>query len=233
MEDGKTVMMSHRGYKKTYPENTLLSIEDARECGFQWVEIDLVSTKDKVVLCSHNLDLETETNGVGYIHDTVYEKINDLHTGVNSHPLQIQRIPRLKDVFSRFSKNMKYNLEIKTRSIFDLITVKGAVKLAAQMKIEDYMVSSFNPVVILYLKLFQKNVATAFLLDSVKYMWLVNWLHPSFVNIRGDLIDSDIISQSKKHGYGLIAWTINSRMGIQFCIKKSIRAIITDSDVSN
>ena len=226
-------MMSHRGYKKTYPENTLLSIEDAKECGFQWVEIDLVSTKDKIVLCSHNLDLETETNGVGYIHDTLYEKINVLHTGVNSHPLQIQRIPRLKDVFSKFSDNMKYNLEIKTRSIFDLITAKGAVKLAAQMKIEDYMVSSFNPVVILYLKLFQKKVTTALLLDSVKYMWLVNWLHPSFVNIRGDLIDNTIINHSRKHGYGLIAWTINSEMGIQFCIKKNINAVITDRELSN
>ena len=233
MQEGKTVMMSHRGYKKTYPENTLLSIEDAKECGFQWVEIDLVSTKDKIVLCSHNLDLETETNGVGYIHDTVYEKINVLHTGVNSHPLQIQRIPRLKDVFSKFSDNMKYNLEIKTRSIFDLITAKGAVKLAAQMKIEDYMVSSFNPVVILYLKLFQKKVTTALLLDSVKYMWLVNWLHPSFVNIRGDLIDNTIINHSRKHGYGLIAWTINSEMGIQFCIKKNINAVITDRELSN
>tara|TARA_A100001015_G_scaffold287358_1_gene357047 strand:- start:245 stop:946 length:702 start_codon:yes stop_codon:yes gene_type:complete len=233
LQEGKTVMMSHRGYKKTYPENTLLSIEDAKECGFQWVEIDLVSTKDKIVLCSHNLDLETETNGVGYIHDTLYEKINVLHTGVNSHPLQIQRIPRLKDVFSKFSDNMKYNLEIKTRSIFDLITAKGAVKLAAQMKIEDYMVSSFNPVVILYLKLFQKKVTTALLLDSVKYMWLVNWLHPSFVNIRGDLIDNTIINHSRKHGYGLIAWTINSEMGIQFCIKKNINAVITDRELSN
>lgn len=226
-------MMSHRGYKKTYPENTLLSIEEAKKCGFQWVEIDLVSTKDKIVLCSHNLDLETETNGVGYIHDTVYEKINDLHTGVNSHPLQIQRIPRLKEVFSKFSDNMKYNLEIKTRSIFDLITAKAAVRLAAQMKIEDYMVSSFNPVVILYLKLFQKKVTTAFLLDSVKYMWLVNWLHPSFVNIRGDLIDNAIINHSRKHGYGLIAWTINSEMGIQFCIKKNINAVITDRELSS
>ena len=220
--------MSHRGYKETYPENTILSIEDAKKYGFQWVEIDLVSTKDKVVVCSHNLDLETETNGVGYIYNRSYDQIKVLHTGINSHSKNIQRIPRLKDVFFKFSNDMKYNLEIKTKSILDLTTVKSTVSLAEQMRIKEYMISSFNPVVILYLKLFKKNVTTAFLLESIKYMWMVNWLHPDFLNIRGDMVDSALIKHSKKHGYGLIAWTINSNMGIQFCENKRLNAIITD-----
>ena len=57
---------------------------------------------------------------------------------------------------------------------------------------------------------------------------MVNWLHPDFLNIRGDMVDSALIKHSKKHGYGLIAWTINSNMGIQFCENKKLNAIITD-----
>ena len=67
--DEKKVFMSHRGYKKTYPENTIAAFIDAISIGFEWLEMDLMTTKDGVVVCSHNFDLETETNGKGYIFD--------------------------------------------------------------------------------------------------------------------------------------------------------------------
>lgn len=227
----KTTFISHRGYKKKYPENTIRSIESAKKKGFQWVEIDLVSTSDNIVICSHNLDLETETNGAGYIHDMLYEKIKSLHTGVYSHPQEIQRIPTLLNVFSKFTNEMKYNLEIKTRSTFDLRTVRETIRLIKKMEILNCMVSSFNPVVILYLKLFHKKVNTALLLESVKYLWLVNWLHPDFLNIRADMISNVIVRHSKNHGYGLIAWTVNSEMGIHFCLEKKLSGIITDRNL--
>ena len=224
--------MSHRGYKKTFPENTISSIKDAQRCGFKWVEIDLITTKDDIVVCSHNLDLETETNGTGYFHNLKYEKIKPLHTGVNSHPENRERIPRLSDVFLTFSNDMGYNLEIKTKSVFDLNTVKRTIELTSKMKIKKYMISSFNPIVILFLKVFHKKINTALLLESIKFMWLVNWLHPNFVNIRGDMLTSNVIKHSKRHGYGLIAWTINSKSGMKHCVDKKIKAIITDRNLN-
>ena len=229
----KTVLISHRGYKKKYPENTISSIQDAIRVGFKWVEIDLVTTKDNVVICSHNLDLETETNGLGYIHNLKYDSIKVLHTGVNNRSIKRERIPRLKDVFLRFSNDIGYNLEIKTKSVLDLKTIKSTMRLTSQMKIKKYMVSSFNPFVILFLKLFHKNIKTALLLESVKYLWMVNWLHPNFVNIRGDMVGDAIIEHSKRHGYGLIAWTINSNMGLKYCKEKKLDAIITDRNVNS
>lgn len=225
--------MSHRGYKKDYPENTLKSIKSARDLGFEWVELDLVSTKDKVVICSHNFDLETETNGKGYVYDFSYDELKILNAGVNSFPQSFERIPKVEEVFKRLSNSISYNLEIKTMSMFDLRTVKSLLRIIKDNKIKNFMISSFNPMVILYLKLFYSKVNTGFLVESYKYLWLVNWIHPNFLNPRADMLTHDLIQNSKKHKYGLIVWTVNTKMGIEYCIEKKVQSIITDNSLIN
>ena len=51
------------------------SFLDAQAHGFQWIEIDVISTKDKEVICSHNFDLEKETVGRGYITESNYDTL--------------------------------------------------------------------------------------------------------------------------------------------------------------
>tara|TARA_B100000767_G_C19771075_1_gene540040 strand:- start:703 stop:1380 length:678 start_codon:yes stop_codon:yes gene_type:complete len=225
--------MSHRGYKKKYPENTLKSIVSARDIGFEWVELDLVSTKDNVVICSHNFDLETETNGKGYVYNLLYDDLKILNAGVNSFPQNFERIPKIEEVFKSLSNSISYNLEIKTMSMFDLRTVKSLLSIIKDNKIKNFMISSFNPMVILYLKLFYFKVNTAFLVESYKYLWLVNWIHPNFLNPRADMLTHDLIQNSKKHKYGLVVWTVNSKMGIEYCIAKNVQSVITDNSLIN
>ena len=65
--DPKPFLIAHRGFKKSFSENSMGSFLDAQNFGFQWIEIDVITTKDKEVICSHNFDLEKETMGRGYI----------------------------------------------------------------------------------------------------------------------------------------------------------------------
>ena len=224
--------MSHRGLKKKFPENTLKSIEEAQNSGFEWVELDLMTTKDSVVVCSHNFDLESETNGQGYIYNRSYDEIKFLSTGVRSHPTNTQRIPSFQKIVDNFSNNLKYNLEIKTKSIFDLGTVRALVRILKKNKLRFFLISSFNPLVILYLKIFCKNIKTAFLVEGYKFLWIINWIHPNYLNPRADMVNEDLISHSKKHNYGLIVWTVNSDMGLNFCINKKVQSVITDRSLN-
>ena len=64
--DEEIVFMAHRGHPFDTPENTLGSFEEAVTKGFMWIELDLVITKDGIIVCSHNYDLERETNGKGW-----------------------------------------------------------------------------------------------------------------------------------------------------------------------
>ncbi|SVC39656.1 uncharacterized protein METZ01_LOCUS292510, partial [marine metagenome] len=56
-EKENNVFMAHRGQTYNVPENTLESFQDAIKTGFDWIELDLVTTKDGIIVCSHNFDL--------------------------------------------------------------------------------------------------------------------------------------------------------------------------------
>ena len=62
--DINPIYYSHRGLKINSPENTIGAFKDALDNGFNWVELDIISTRDNKIICSHNFDLERETNGV-------------------------------------------------------------------------------------------------------------------------------------------------------------------------
>ena len=58
------VCYSHRGDKTYYPENTDPAYTKAVLDGFTGLELDVVASKDGTIFCSHNHDLERETNGL-------------------------------------------------------------------------------------------------------------------------------------------------------------------------
>ena len=77
------------------------SFLDAQAQGFQWIEIDVISTKDKEIICSHNFDLEMETVGRGYITELDYNALNPI---IREHNITNQGqniLPRLLDVFKK------------------------------------------------------------------------------------------------------------------------------------
>ena len=55
-------MLSHRGVTVDAPENTIEAFMDAVNRGFRWIELDVLTTKDRALVCSHNFDLERETD---------------------------------------------------------------------------------------------------------------------------------------------------------------------------
>ena len=82
------------------------SFLDAQAHGFQWIEIDVISTKNKEIICSHNFDLEMETVGRGYITELDY---NDLKPIIAEHNINTQGqdiLPRLLDVFKKLDSNI-------------------------------------------------------------------------------------------------------------------------------
>ena len=63
----KPTVFAHRGYIYNHPENTLSSFIEAVKKGAKALEIDVVKTKDNKIICSHNYNLETETDLSGKI----------------------------------------------------------------------------------------------------------------------------------------------------------------------
>ena len=112
--DPKPFLIAHRGFKKSCSENSMCSFLDAQAHGFQWIEIDVISTKDKEVICSHNFDLEKETIGKGYITDLDYSSLNPIIAEHNICFKGQEILPKVLDVFKMLNSNIKVNIEVKS-----------------------------------------------------------------------------------------------------------------------
>ena len=70
------MIISHRGVTEKFPENTIEAYKDSIKMGFEGVELDVIASKDSIVYCSHNHELERETKHQGYIHQINSERID-------------------------------------------------------------------------------------------------------------------------------------------------------------
>ena len=72
------MIISHRGVTQKFPENTIEAYWDSLKMGFKGIELDVLASKDSVVYCSHNHELEKETKYQGYLHQINSEKIDEI-----------------------------------------------------------------------------------------------------------------------------------------------------------
>lgn len=224
------LIMAHRGLKTNSPENTISSYKEAIAAGFDALELDILQTKDGELICSHNFDLERESNGIGWAQHTNYKKLKNIQTGVYTHPQNPQMIARLQDVLDEIPKNIFLNIEIKTRSIFDLSASKTFGKLFKSCEIKhSFMVSSFNPVVVAYFRLLFPKISIGYILKNIKWLWTTHWLHPDYLHPRADLIDNELLEMSQNHGLSLNLWTVNTLPALEWCKQNHISGIISDN----
>ena len=115
-------LVAHRGHMEQYPENTLVGIEAALQCGADFVEFDVQCTADGKLAVIHDTSLERTTGITGNIFDL---SMDELATVRAHEPERFslaffnERIPSLSDVvrlFQRYPKAMAF-VEIKPESI--------------------------------------------------------------------------------------------------------------------
>ena len=78
----KPQIIAHRGWSGRYPENTLISFEKALELPVDGIEFDLRMTADRKIVISHNFDVDTRSNGSGYIADMTLAELKKLDFGI-------------------------------------------------------------------------------------------------------------------------------------------------------
>lgn len=74
--------IAHRGYSEFYPENTLISIEEAFKRGIKYCEIDVAITSDEIYVLHHDpYTIARTTNGSGTISENSLADLNLLDAG--------------------------------------------------------------------------------------------------------------------------------------------------------
>lgn len=74
-------VVSHRGGGALAPENTIAAATAALEAGFEWVEVDVALTADRVPVLMHDATVDRTTDGSGRLADLTYAQVQQLDAG--------------------------------------------------------------------------------------------------------------------------------------------------------
>ena len=224
------MMIAHRGIKINSPENTISAYREAVNIGFKAIEIDVISTKDGTVVCSHNHDLERETNGAGWLHQMSAVEIEQIETGVFSHPENRKNIPTLLDVVRSIPDNIRLNIEIKFNKVFDFSTARALARMIKTKEIpHKILVSSFNPFIVLYVRWMIPHVRTGYLVRTPDMIKWTHVVHPDCFHPQPDLLTTDVLKMCKRKNLPINVWTVNSLPAIKYCKHYKFQGLITDN----
>ena len=134
--------------------------------------------------------------GRGYITEFNYNPLKPIIAEHNIH-IRARYSAKVLDVFKKLNSNIKVNIEVKSPYAWDFRTARALSKILKKLPTKRIIISSFNPFVIFYFKLFHRQIVTGFLFQNIEYMWFVNWIHPSYIHPRADLLNDVLITYAK------------------------------------
>ena len=218
----------HRGLLNCAPENTWLGFQAALDAGFRSIEMDVLQTKDGKIVCTHNFDLERETDGKGYIDCKTLSELATINAGAKWPNIKAT-IPTLESALVRLPKGCQVNIEIKTRKLMDWSTPREVIRIIKKLKIQnDVIISSFNPIALRIVKCIESSFETGLLFKDARAVGLISFARANYIHPRSDIVTDDLIKYAQRYKLGINAWTVNSRVGMQFFMEKQVKGIITD-----
>jgi len=115
-------LIAHRGYAAAFPENTLVSMAAALDCGAHYIETDIQLTADGIPVLFHDRNLKRLCGQKGAIHDYKYAELQQFAA---SYPdrfgdqFKHVRITPLSDLVALLRKRPKVTafIELKRNSM--------------------------------------------------------------------------------------------------------------------
>jgi len=236
----RTLLFGHRGCPKLAPENTMASFDVCIEKKIPAVEIDIHVCKTGELVVTHDFNLKRVTGYDGLVAETSYERILELDAGsFFSTDFSGERIPLLSEVFSKYGDSLRYDIELKSRSMTDKQLSEKVWKMIQEFSLEDFcMVSSFNPFQVrTFRKITEDTLPTAVIYSDTpeiprllrhgagRFIASCSVLKPH----RRLLTESVFNRDSVRRGYPIISWTIDDIEEAKRLIDRGICGIISNN----
>ncbi len=221
---------AHRGFKREYPENTMLAFDKAVELGVDGIEFDVHLSKDGIPVIIHDETLERTSGVGGVVKELSFSELQKFNVAKNFG--LNEKLPSLEDYFNYIkTKDIISNIELKN-SIFPYEGIEQAVySLIKKYKLEEKcVISSFNHESIIRMKELAPELKYGFLSDS----WLVNPIkylkehkiqcyHPSFYRI-----SKEFVSSFHAENIEVNTWPHSVAIDYKTLIKSGVDIIISD-----
>lgn len=233
--------IAHRGYKAKYPENSMLGFDEAVKAGATGLETDVHITKDGVVVLSHDATLKRCFGRKENVLDRTWDEIKDLRTLAPPHvPMaRLQDLleylcqPGLEDVWCLLDIKLDNDAEDIMRLIGSTIAKTRALPnkpwnqrillgmwAAKHLAPAKTFLPGFSGIHIGYKMSYARNFLDV---EFVAFNMLIHMLLAPG--------GKRFIRECKEKQRQLIAWTVNDKWRMEWCIRRKFDGIITDDPV--
>ena len=124
--NGNVYVVAHRGAHDGVPENTLAAYQRAIDLGCDFVEIDVRTTRDGVLVSIHNstIDAYTADGRKGVVAEMSFEELRKIDIGSRVDTKWSQeRIPTVSEILKLCKGRIGVYLDVKDASIESLATL--------------------------------------------------------------------------------------------------------------
>jgi len=253
-------VQGHRGARAKLPENTLPAFQYAIEVGADVLEMDLGLTKDHELVVFHDPYINKERcldqNGATLtseplIFDLTLEEVKRFDCGSlknkkfkEQQPISNTKIPTLREVFDLVknsnhpnSKNMHFNIEIKTKedkpkeTADPKIFTKKVLDLTVQYGFEKRVViQSFDFRNLVEVKKIDSSIIIAALYEGFfdRSSSIIETYKPEIYSPKFSSLSKKMVNRIHSMGVKVIPWTANSEKDWKTLIGYGVDGIITD-----
>lgn len=210
-------IIAHRGIFDNIkiPENSIKAFQKAIDKNIP-IELDVQLTKDNVLVVFHDHTLDRMTSQKGILQEKTYEEIskyNLLDTNL--------KIPKFEEVLKLVKNKVLLDIEIKDTK---RISKTCDVLLNLLDGYSNFIIKSFNPKIIRYIKKKNKNIEVGllipkkyecnFLFNAVLKSKFMFWFaKPDFIAIHRSLVSLKKYQKLAKK-YPIMIWTIKDQQDV-------------------
>lgn len=227
------LVLGHRGYRASYPENTLLAFSKAIEYGADGIECDLQKTADGRYVVIHDPRVDGVSNGSGEVGSMRFEELRRLDFGRG------ERILELAELLAALPPDSYLDLELKgeTLSPADCAPIEGI--LLGRIRKERLMISSFESSLLGHFRgrgytvglLIGEEMAARGIASAIG---LLLGLRPAYLNFPVEMVERLGVGKARLLlallrfvGFSILLWTVNDIRAVEGIIGFA-RILVTD-----
>ena len=215
----KTLIFGHRGSPSLITENTLPSFQQAIDQKIDGLEFDVRLSADGQIVIFHDTDLSRLSNQSDKISKLTLAELQAVQLKGSENDLQGVYIPSLNDIIPLLNYIKVLNIEIKSDGLFkghDIL--KPLISFLNKHQIDNKcIVSSFNPLILMRLRLQRPETVIGFLYNRNRLfhgwdnmIWMFR-VQPENLHIHYSMLSHWIVKWARNKGMRINSYTINDK----------------------
>ena len=216
--------IAHRGYVYKGVENSIEALEGAAEVGANYVELDILLTKDNKFVVMHDYNLKRLAGINKQVKDMNYDEVVGLPIKQGDYT---SKIPSLEEFVNKAKDlNMKLVIELKPHGGEPSNYIDILIEEIKRLKLENYKFMSLNSKVMEELETKAPNLETGYVIPL--QFGNFHQSNVDFFVIEDFSYRDRLVEQAKKQNKKVFVWTINDPALITKYLQSPADGIITD-----